>query len=165
IHRNSGGHRIAELPSKKRVIFELGGEEKVFSEFSRREGGVTLTVKPSSGEFHSNLRGVGLTTGKVKQVDEGETLSLTFDQDVILQHCAIVAGNGECGGFYQVGEDAPLAIYCVDDDVDEKDQSGVLSDLGVVKKGESVVLSSAPHYGSETPGRWRLKTVSVRPLK
>ena len=149
----------------KRVIFELSGEEEETATWERTKGEVTLTITPSSGQFHRNFRGVGLTSGEFKQVDQGETLTLTFDRDVILQHCAIVAGNGVCGGFYQIGDDAPMAIYCVDGDVDDKDQSGVLSDLGLVKKGEPVVLSSAPHYGTETPGRWRLKAVSVRPLK
>lgn len=165
LHRNSGGHRLVTLPMEKRVIFELGGEEKTSSNWQQTIDGVTLTLTPSSGEFHTNQRGVGLTSGDFKQVDEGEFLTLTFDRDVALQHCAIVAGNGVCGGFYQIGDDAPLAIYCIDGDIDDKDQSGVLSDLGVVKKGEKVVLSSAPHYGSETAGRWRLKTVSVRALK
>ncbi len=165
LHRNASGHRLAELPTARQVIFELSGKDEEFSDYVKSEGGVTLTLIQSDGAFHANLRGIGLTTGKLKQVDEGETLTLSFNRDVILQHCAIVAGNGECGGFYQIGNDAPLAIYCLDGDVDEKDQSGVLSDLGVVRKGEKVVLSSAPHFGSETPGQWRLKTVSVKPLE
>lgn len=165
LHRNSGGHRLVGIPTKKRVIFGLNGEEKESPQWEQTKGGVTMSITPSSGDFHTNFRGVGLTGGEFKQVDRGETLTLTFDQDVILQHCAVVAGNGVCGGFYQIGDDAPLAIYCIDGDVDDKDQSGVLSDLGLVKKGEPVVLSSAPHYETETPGRWRLKTVSVRPVK
>ncbi|MDF2376146.1 MAG: arylsulfatase [Verrucomicrobiales bacterium] len=165
LHRNVGGHRLAGLPMGEEAIFELSGGEANYPEMVLIRDGVEMTILPSSGELHLNPRGLGVTTGGVKQVDGGETLTITFDRDVILQHCAIVAGNGECGGFYRIGEDAPLAIYCVDGDIDEKDQSGVLSDLGVVKKGEKVVLSSAPHYGSETPGRWRLKTVSVRALE
>ncbi|MDF1658628.1 MAG: arylsulfatase [Verrucomicrobiales bacterium] len=164
-HRNVGGHRLAEMPVSKRAVFELSGKEEIFPEIVSSKGGVEMTIRPSAGKLHTNPRGIGVTTGKVKQVESGETLTVTFNCDVILQHCAVVAGNGTCGGFYQIGEDAPLAIYCVDGDVDEKDQSGVLSDLGVVKKGEEVVLSSAPHFGSETPGQWRLKTVSVRALE
>ncbi|MEM9016437.1 MAG: sulfatase-like hydrolase/transferase, partial [Verrucomicrobiota bacterium] len=163
-HRNVGGHRYASLDSGQRAFFELSGEEEVVVNRSFTAGNVILTIEPSEGELHRNPRGIGASGGRVRQVSDGETLTLRFDQDVIVQHLAIVAGNGQCGGFYQVGENAPLAIYCVDGDVDEKDQSGVLSDIGLVRKGDSLVLSSAPHFGSEAPGQWRLGSVSVRPL-
>ncbi|MDF1824968.1 MAG: arylsulfatase [Verrucomicrobiales bacterium] len=165
LHRNAGGHRIAGLVSRQGSVFELSGKDELYPELKLSDGGVHMTIRPSAGELHANPRGIGVTTGKVKQVEGGEFLTMTFDEDVVLQHCAVVAGNGECGGFYQIGDDAPLAIYCVDGDIDDKDQSGVLSDLGVVKKGEKVVLSSAPHFGTETPGQWRLKSVSIRTLK
>jgi arylsulfatase A len=173
LHRNVGGHRLAALDTGKRVVFEWSAETDstpagvVVSgdEAAEKKGGVQLTAKVSAGSPHFNPRGLGASAGKVKQVAEGETVTLSFDQDVIVQHLAIVAGNGTCGGFYRIGENAPLAIYCVDGDIDDKDQSGVLSDLGVVKRGELIVLSSAPHYGSESPGQWRLQAVSVLPLK
>lgn len=172
-HRNAGGHRIAELAAGEPVDFELSAAEGetpggVSAEGNRLTGdsdGVGMSIVASGSGFHFNPRGLGVTDGSFKQVDDGETLTITFDRDVIVQHVAIVAGNGQCGGFYQVGEKSPLAIYCIDADIDDKDQSGVLSDIGVVKKGEPLLLSSAPHYGTETPGRWRLKKVSVRALK
>ena len=76
----------------------------------------------------------------------------------------IVAGNGTCGGFYQVGDGAPLALYCIDAAIDMKDQSGLLSDIGLLKAGEVLRLDSSPHYGVEAEGRWRLQSLSVRPL-
>jgi hypothetical protein len=69
-----------------------------------------------------------------------------------------------CGGFYRVGDAAPLAIYCVDADNDAKEQQGILSDLGVLKAGEVLRLDSGPHFGVEPAGRWRLGAVTVRPL-
>jgi hypothetical protein len=108
---------------------------------------------------------MGASSGAFEQVDGGETLLLSFDRDVVVQNVAIVAGNGQCGGFYQVGDKSPLAIYCIDAAIDMKDQSGVLSDIGVLKEGDKLLLSSAPHYGVEDEGRWRLRSVSVRPLK
>ncbi len=173
-HRNMGGHRLADLPVAKRAEFELSAEEggqpalKTSVEgsiLSATKAGVEMTLALSGGDPHFNAAGMGASGGKFKQVESGETLTLSFDRDVVVQHLAIVAGNGECGGFYQVGDKSPLAIYCVDGDIDSNDQSGVLSDLGVVKKGEPLLLSSAPHYGSETPGQWRLKKVVVRALK
>jgi hypothetical protein len=84
---------------------------------------------------------------------------------MLIENVAIIAGNGACGGFYQMGERAPLAIYCVDAANDSKDQSGILSDMGILKKGEVLRLDSAPHYGVETPGQWRLQSLTARPLK
>ena len=97
-------------------------------------------------------------------MDSGETLAIGFDQDVLIESMEVVAGNGVCGGFYQKGNDAPLAIYCVDADIDSNDQSGILSDIGVLKKGELLRLSSAPHYGVEAEGQWRLRSLTVRSI-
>ncbi|MCG8648651.1 MAG: hypothetical protein MI861_02395, partial [Pirellulales bacterium] len=123
--------------------------------------------EPLIGEtkFSVNPRGLGVAGGKVLQVDQGEGILIRFDRDVIVESASIVAGNGRCGGFYQVGDDAPLAIYCVDADIDAKDQSGILSDIGVVQKGETLRLDSRPHHGVEAAGQWRLQALTVRLVK
>ena len=172
-HRNVGGHRAAGLSVGSAIRYEFSAKEGETpegaviegAEISMQKGGVELRLEVSDGQPHANPRGVGASAGRVKQVSDGETVRVRFDRDVIVQNVAVVAGNGVCGGFYQVGEKAPLAIYCVDGDIDDKDQSGVLSDIGVLRKGEVLLLSSAPHYGSETPGQWRIQSVSLRPLE
>ena len=78
---------------------------------------------------------------------------------------ALVSGEGSCGGFYRMGKKAPLAIYCVDADIDAKDQSGILSDLGVLRAGEILRLDSSPHHGVETSGDWVLRELVVRVLQ
>jgi hypothetical protein len=115
--------------------------------------------------FHFNPRGIGVAGGKFGQVESGESIHVTFDQDVMIESAGIVAGNGACGGYYQAGDRSPLAIYCVDADIDAKDQSGLLSDIGVLKAGEALRFDSTPHYGVETPGQWRLESLTVRALK
>ncbi|MEM9281177.1 MAG: arylsulfatase [Verrucomicrobiota bacterium] len=173
-HRNIGGHRLASIPVEEGIVFDLtaneagslvGEGESEAGNYRREQSGVTMQISLSEGEPHFNFRGMGASEGATKQVDDGETLTLSFDRDVVLQHLAIVAGNGQCGGFYQISDGSPLAIYCIDGDVDEKDQSGVLSDLGVIKMGQTILLSSAPHYGSEAPGQWRLASVMIRPVR
>ena len=167
-HRNIGGHRLAELKTGPERVFEFkSGMKHEFTNgtFSAVENGVALSVEFSDGAPSFNPLGMGASSGTLKQVEGGETLSLSFDRDVVVQNVAIAAGNGQCGGFYQVEDKAPLAIYCIDAAIDMKNQSGVLSDIGVLKKGEKLLLSSAPHYGVEAEGRWRLKSISVRPLE
>ncbi|MFK8114074.1 MAG: arylsulfatase [Rubripirellula sp.] len=118
----------------------------------------------TTGTLATNLRGLGINGGNYSQVDSGEYLDFRFNRDVLIESAAIIAGNGVCGGFYRVGDRAPLAIYCVDADIDEQDQSGILSDIGVLKEGESLRLESSPHHGVESPGRWRLQSLTIRAL-
>lgn len=191
LHRNSGGHRLAEIASAERVIFDWrkkgaqklrGGraanrlaadfEGKPADKFTTEAGRLTMTIRCANENglipgavFTSNERGLGVSPGNFKQVDNGEALLISFDEDVIVESAAIVAGNGICGGFYRVGNHAPLAIYCVDADIDAKDQSGLLSDIGVLKKGQTLRLDSSPHFGTESPGQWRLGALTVRRLK
>ncbi len=138
---------------------------------SSKSGKLKLAIKGSmgnqplkEGRFSINPRGLGIDAGKVKQVEGGEALLLSFDRDVIIESVGIVAGNGSCGGFYQMGNSAPLAIYCVDADNDSKEQQAVISDLGLLKKGETLRLDSSRHYGVEPEGQWRLGNITVRPL-
>ena len=118
-----------------------------------------------SDGFDTNPKGLGILGGRVKQVDAAERLEVSFDRDVIVESAELVAGNGACGGSYSVGNGAPLAIYCIDADIDAKDQHGILSDIGVLRKGEVLTLNSAPHYGVEAPGQWRLGSITIRTLQ
>ena len=191
LHRNSGGHRVAEIAGDERIVFDWrkNGPQKLRGGVAanrlaaRFEGhsaenlttevdGLSITMRGVIGNrpvpaavFTSNERGLGVSSGNVKQVDSGEALLISFDEDVIVESAAIVAGNGTCGGFYRVGDHAPPAIYCVDADIDAKDQSGLLSDIGVLKKGQVLRLDSSPHFGTESPGQWRLGALTVRLLK
>jgi arylsulfatase A len=180
LHRTVGGHRLVKLAGPQRVTFDWRGKDNVPGKlagqfagqsakgFSVTVDGLKMTVKgiaSTGAEFSPNARGLGLSGGKAKQVEGGETLEIRFDRDVIVESAAIVAGNGVCGGFYQVGGRAPLAIYCVDADNDAKEQQGVISDIGVLKTGQSLKLSTSPHYGVEPAGQWRLGALSVRRLR
>lgn len=149
---------------------------------SASQGTVSTAVKLPSGQslqltiqaqmkngseapsYDLNPNGLGVVGGDVKQVDAGEKLCISFDHDVVIESVAIVAGRGVCGGFYRKSNQAPMAIYCVDADIDEQDQSGLLSDIGALPRGEQLVLDSAPHFDVEAKGRWRLAGLNVRLL-
>jgi arylsulfatase A len=190
-HRTAGGHRMVDFASPQRVVINWaqGAEpethEASFVDLSdvfdgasvhgmpRQIGDETnplaMTVHASHADrstasyrFHVNPRGLGVSGGKVGQIDSGEAIHIQFDRDVIVESAAIVAGNGTCGGYYRVGTHAPLAIYCVDADIDAQDQSGILSDIGVLKSGMALRLDSSPHHGVESPGQWRLHSLTVR---
>jgi arylsulfatase A len=186
----AAAHRIMPLALARRIMFDWRSGPGETNELAEASAGkpasalvvsesmmppqpeVTMTISGVRGEskltdatFSPNPRGLGLGSGTFKQVDDGEALLIRFDCDVIVEYAAIVAGNGQCGGFYRVGASAPLAIYCVDADNDSKEQHGILSDIGVLRAGEAFRLDSRPYLGVEPPGRWRLGALSVRVLE
>ncbi len=187
LHRNTGGHRIAKFADRQRIMFrwdtEPGASQSLAGKFDGQPAGSRLvedgradlimhinavrgTDPLADARFSCDKVGLGLTGGESDKVDHGEALLIHFDQDVLIESAALVAGkDGVCGGFYTVGDAAPLAIYCVDADNDAQDQSGILSDIGVLKAGQSFRLDSSPHYGVEAVGSWRLQSLTVRPLE
>ena len=176
LHRNSGGHLLAEFAPSERIVFDWSKDHSlegrpVGASIAVPDSDLTLNMDVSyiSGAliratFDLNDRGLGIQHGQSGDVDSGEGLRISFNRDVIVDSLGIVAGDGICGGFYQVGKGARLSIYCVDADIDDKDQSGVLSDIGVLRAGESLWLSSEGLFGSEDEGQWRLRTLAVRLL-
>ena len=158
LNRNTGGHRLASLASKPVVTFDWTAPGNIPGQL-----GMELTTK--GGKKTLSVGGLGISGGSPKRVDNGESLQIRFAQDVLIQAIAIRAGNeGSCGGFVQLGDHSPLAIYCLDADNDSRDQHGVLSDLGVLPKGQTLLIDTSPHYGSENPGSWLLERLVVRPL-
>ena len=124
---------------------------------------MTISTNQKKARFNVDAAGLGIT-GESDSISNGEAIVIGFNTDVIVESAAIVAGDGTCGGFYQVGDHAPLAIYCVDADIDAQDQSGHLSDIGVLKAGQTLRLDSSPHFGVESAGDWRLRSLTIRTL-
>ncbi|NND99845.1 MAG: sulfatase-like hydrolase/transferase, partial [Pirellulaceae bacterium] len=194
LHRNSGGHRyVAIAPADRLTLLWTPGTTKPVDDQHRfvdlreqtlsaasmdarlivaaNQGSLNVRLTAMRGkdiiegqEFHLNERGLGVGGGEFGQVDGGEAIVLRFDQDVLVESVAIIAGHGHVGGFYRVAQSAPLAIYCVDDDIDAQDQSGLISDIGVLRAGQPLRLDSSPHYGVEASGRWRLGSITLRVL-
>ncbi|MCP4847185.1 MAG: arylsulfatase [Verrucomicrobiaceae bacterium] len=156
LHRNAGGHRISDFSPSRRIVFDWRKD--------KQPEGLQPVINTLGGKIGINDHGLGVTGGKSAQVDSGEAILISFEKDVLIESAAIVAGTGSCGGFYRMGKNAPLAIYCVDADIDSKDQSGILSDLGVLRAGDVLRLDSSPHHGVEAPGDWALRELVVRLL-
>lgn len=165
-HRNAGGLRYAALDLSRSTVFELSKPEPMAgSNLRLKQNGLVLEVTGSEDLIHS-INGLGVKGGDSEQaVDSGEHLAIRFNRDVIIENVAIAAGKGSCGGFYQVGDAAPLAIYCIDADNDAQDQRGNLSDIGYLPKGVALKLDSSPHFGVESAGNWVLQSIRVRAVE
>lgn len=179
-HRNAGGHRLARFSSKDRFIFDwtkakkppqylaqnLQGKSDAAANFSIRIVKPRLAVQVTGVRgseilrgtgFAWSPRGLGFLDNPLRRIENDRGLLISFDRDVLIESVGIAIGNaGQCGGFYQMGNSAPMAVYCMDADNDSKSQHGILSDLGVLKAGKSLCLDSAPHFGVESAGQWRL---------
>jgi hypothetical protein len=72
--------------------------------------------------------------------------------------------KGQCGGFYKMGERNPLQLVCIDADNDSKNQMAEISDCGVLRKNESLIISAEAFLGVEKEGAWTLQKVKISPL-
>lgn len=187
-HRNAGGHRLAKFFTKDRFIFDwtkakkppqyltqnLQGKSDAAANFSIRIAKPSLAVKVTGVHGSEILRGnsfawspsgLGFLDNPLRRIENNRGLLISFDRDVLIESVGIATGNaGQCGGFYQMGDSAPMAVYCMDADNDSKSQHGILSDLGVLKAGKSLRLDSDPHFGVEPAGQWRLCRLAVQLL-
>ncbi|MCS7465973.1 arylsulfatase [Stieleria sp. ICT_E10.1] len=180
LHRNAGGHRMVPIATTKRTTIDLHADGAVARQVDGKsvaetvvnvgDAPLTMVMEAVVGKqavaepaFRAGAVGLGIRGGRPGKVDQHEAIEIRFDRDVIVESAAIVAGqDGVCGGFYRVGEGAPLAIYCVDADLDAKDQSGLLSDIGVLQAGATLRLDSSPHFGVEAAGSWSLQNLTLR---
>ena len=178
--RHIGGHRFEALSLRSRISYDWKNNEPLTSDSKGRialitdDGPVNMKmvvtleregVAVRDFTLSSQRGGFGVMGGSSSAVDDGEAILIRFDHDVLMESVSLVAGDGgSCGGYFTVGEHQPLAIYCVDADNDAKDQQGILSDLGILKRGQPLRLDTRPHLGVEAPGIWRLAGMTVRTM-
>ena len=156
-HRTVGGHRFTAIAPRKRITFDWTQPMPI-------PAPLTLSISGKGGLPTQKPDGLGIEGKGSSRIDQGEGIALRFEQDVLIESIVLKAGDGSCGGSVIKGKSSPLAIYCTDADNDAKDQQGVMSDLGIIKKGERLILDAGPHLGVEPPGSWKLQSLVVRPF-
>jgi arylsulfatase A len=158
LHRRAGGHRFVPLAPKERVTFD-------WTKPIPSPAPMVMNLLAKGGKASMDPDGVGIPGSGSDRVDAGQGIALRFQQDVLIESIGLKAGkDGTCGGSLIMGKRAPLAIYCTDKDNDAKGQQGIMSDLGILKKGEMLILNASPHLGVESPGSWKLQSLVVRPF-
>ncbi|MBB01438.1 MAG: hypothetical protein CMJ47_02215 [Planctomyces sp.] len=173
--RSSGGQRISDACNRPGITFSQTDLANAISDkpaFQLKQHGVSLTITAVSdgrngSTWAATSAGLGLSGGESPRVDSGEAIIVTADQDILVESIHLFAGEGACGGFYQIGKAAPLSIYCSDADAENegtKDQTGIMHDFGVLKAGTPLKLAAAPFLGVESPGSWTIRSLRVRPL-
>ncbi|MEM9366689.1 MAG: sulfatase-like hydrolase/transferase, partial [Planctomycetota bacterium] len=164
-HRMAGGHRLVALGKGEPIHIDLRKEARPVIQ----RGGLNVRLGASGDdELAFEAQGLGVMGGGSNQVDGGEVIAISFDQDVIVEALALAAGDdGVCGGFLRIGDGAAQPIYCVDAHAEKytkTDHRGMLTDLGVVKTGQTLFLDSGRLYGANALGSWWLQSIQVRLL-
>ena len=157
LHRTIGGHRFTAFAPRKRITFDWTKPMPI-------PAPLTLSISGKGGLPTQKPNGLGIEGKGSSRIDSGEGIALRFEQDVLIESIALRAGDGSCGGSLIKGKKSPLAIYCMDADNDSNDQQGIISDLGIIKRGERLILDAGPHLGVEQPGSWKLQSLVVRPF-
>jgi hypothetical protein len=159
LHRRAGGHRFVPLAPRKRISFD-------WTKPIPSPAPIVMNLLAKGGKASMDPDGVGIPGSGSGRVEAGQGIALRFQQDVLIESIGLKAGKeGICGGSLIMGKRAPLAIYCTDKDNDAKDQQGIMSDLGILKKGEMLRLEASPHLGVESAGSWKLQSLVVRPFE
>ena len=178
LHRNAGGHRLAEMKLGPRIEFDFRSNDqldgvkarsaKVASNGSRLRATISAEKNGrslSNATFRSNASGLGVSDGDANTVDGNEAIIVRFNRNVVIEYARLLSKGETAGGHYNVGDGAPLSIYCLNADIDDKDQSGALSDIGVLKAGQVLRLDSRARFPSEDTGNWTLQSLSVREIR
>ena len=157
LHRTIGGHRFISIAPVRRINFDWTKPKPL-------QASLTLSISGKGGIPVQKSDGLGIEGKESSRIDMGEGIALRFEQDVLIESIGLRAGKGSCGGSVLKANNSPLAIYCIDSDNDAQNQQGLITDLGILKKGERIVLTPSPHLGVEAPGSWKLQSLTVRPL-
>ncbi|MEM1227438.1 MAG: sulfatase-like hydrolase/transferase [Planctomycetota bacterium] len=164
-HRNGCGHRLVSIADSDSIRFDFRQGQPSWQVVD----GLRLDLAIHQGrEAVFTNDGLGIGGGQSKQVDGGESLTISFDQDVIVESIELAAGpRGICGGFYYIGDGAHLPVYCVDAHAEKYTKTnhrGMLSDVGVLQADQPLTLDSGPLYGANASGAWWLQSIRVRRL-
>ena len=179
-HRLAGGHRLVSSSTGPRIVFDwtdarrperniadksAAGHSLTAQEITVKITGLRGSDVLNDDAFAIGDLGLGLHSGSNRSVERGRGLSIVFDRDVLLESISLAVGEtGSCGGTYRLGDSTPQAVYCLDADNDSRNQEGIISDLGILRAGQSLRLDSSPQLGVEAPGKWWLQGLVIRSL-
>ncbi len=183
-HRNSAGHRYVPFTEPGQLLFDLSSDSLGLKSLKAQLAATPTTkIQLSVGDLKMTItsistdtslpakgleltnNGFGISQGSAKRIEAPYGLRLSFNHAILLESIGLLSEGGSCGGTVQVGTKPPLPAYCIDADNDSKTQHGNMSDLGILRPGDSVTILPEPHLDVESPGSWTLRSVSARSLR
>jgi hypothetical protein len=119
---------------------------------------LTLSVSVKGGPPAQDPDGFGVEGQGSSRVDPGEALAIRFQQDVVIDSVSLDTGkDGKAGGFLRMGNKPSKLIPA-------KNKDGVvrIKALGLLKRGEMLVLDPSAQSKKAQWGSWKLVGLTAR---
>ena len=99
------------------------------------------------------------------RVDPGEALALRFQQDVMIDSIQLDAGKeGKIGGYLKIGNKTQNIVKTDRGRKGRKKSVVSLDGLGLLKRGDMLVLDPSPSTPKSPSGSWKLIGLTARPF-
>ena len=119
---------------------------------------LTLSVSVKGGDPAQDPDGFGVVGNGSNRVDSGEALAIRFQQDVQVDSLSLDIGEtGKQGGFIRMGSKPPVQISS-----SSKNRVIKIDKLGLLKRGEMLILDSSAFKKGLSGGSWKLVGLTAR---
>ena len=127
---------------------------------------LTVSVSVKGGEPAQDTNGFGVQGKGSNRVDPGEALALRFQQDVMIDSIQLDAGKeGKIGGYLKIGNQKQNIVKTDRGNKGRKKSIVSLYELGLLKRGDMLILDPSPLTPKSPIGSWKLIGLTARPLR
>ena len=126
---------------------------------------LTVSVSVKGGQPAQDPNGFGVQGKGSNRVDPGEAMALRFQQDVMIDSIQLDAGKeGKIGGYLKMGNKTQNIVKT--DRGRKGTEKSVVSlvGLGLLKRGDMLVLDPSPLTPKSPSGSWKLIGLTARPF-
>ena len=126
---------------------------------------LTVSVSVKGGQPAQDPNGFGVQGKGSNRVDPGEALALRFQQDVMIDSIQLDAGKeGKIGGYLKIGNKTQNIIKTDGGRKGRGNSVVSLDGLGLLKRGDMLVLDPSPPTPKSPSGSWKLIGLTARPF-
>jgi hypothetical protein len=125
---------------------------------------LTVSVSVKGGQPAQDPNGFGVQGKGSNRVDPGEALALRFQQDVMIDSIQLDAGKeGKIGGYLKIGNKTQNIVKTDRGRKGSKKSVVSLEGLGLLKRGDMLILNPSPLTPKSPSGSWKLVGLTARP--
>ena len=126
---------------------------------------LTVSVSVKGGQPAQDPNGFGVQGKGSNRVDPGEVLALRFQQDVMIDSIQLDAGKeGKIGGYLKIGNKTQNIVKTNRDRKNREKSVVSLDGLGLLKRGDMLILDPSPLTPKSPSGSWKLIGLTARPF-
>ena len=126
---------------------------------------LTVSVSVKGGQPAQDPNGFGVQGKGSNRVDPGEALALRFQQDVMIDSIQLDAGKeGKIGGYLKIGNKTQNIVKTDRGRKGRKKSVVSLVGLGLLKRGDMLILDPSPLTPKSPSGSWKLIGLTAHPF-